>query len=202
MPPFPNKCPFCELHCSFDDLRCPRGRFFLDPSDDERDTPPSAWPEVNADDAKLLELLRRSAYGYRPRHDWNRKLSQRRVLKILERWGDMTQRELINILGIRSASLSELLSKIEGDGFIERSPNEHDKRSVSIHLTESGRTAAEEITPPDTAFRALTDDEKASLTTLLEKLLADWDAEANAGPPPQSPPPSGFGMPPFFPTFR
>ncbi|MDR3309810.1 MAG: MarR family transcriptional regulator [Oscillospiraceae bacterium] len=195
------KCPHCEKHCEADAPQCPRGRFL------SKGLPPG----IDSEEVKLFDLLRRSAFGYRPRQGWNRKLSQRRILLILDRWGTMTQRELMGILGIRSASLSELLAKIEADGFISRTPSEQDKRSVSISLTETGKAETGKAEQPETAFGALSAEEKRSITAILEKLVRSWDSGADDGTPPEGggfphgsggfPPRGGFpeGFPGGFP---
>ena len=59
--------------------------------------------------------------------------------------GNMTQRELQGILEIKSASLSEILAKIESEGFIQRVKSDVDKRQISLILTEEGRAEAQGI---------------------------------------------------------
>ena len=70
------------------------------------------------------------------------RMSQRRILGILGEKDEMTQRELQGMLDIRSASMSEILGKIEGEGLIERRPSPEDRRAVQVRLSEEGRTVA------------------------------------------------------------
>jgi DNA-binding MarR family transcriptional regulator len=112
-------------------------------------------------------------------HHRKGKDSQQRILAILTERGAMSQRDLTEVLDIRSASVSEILSKVEVNGFILRSKNEVDKRNVNITLTESGHAEAARIDAHrrefvQQMFSCLTAEEKTSLAALLEKLLADW----------------------------
>ena len=99
--------------------------------------------------------------------------SQELVLRILAREGAMDRRRLRAALRIQPGSLSELLGKLEQKGLIERERVETDRRRVTVRLTEAGASAVVpgDETAPD-PFAALSDEEQATLRTLLEKLLA------------------------------
>ena len=107
--------------------------------------------------------------------------SQKRVLIVLEKQGgQMTQRELTRQLGIQPGSASEVIAKLEGAGYIERSPDETDRRTVKIQLTESGKQLAVEaraqrIQRYEEMFSGFTEAEKEELLSLLEKLNCDWE---------------------------
>jgi DNA-binding MarR family transcriptional regulator len=112
-------------------------------------------------------------------HHRKGKDSQRRILAILSGQGTMTQRDLTAVLDIRSASVSEILSKVESNGFILRSKNKADKRNIDITLTKSGHAEAARINAhrrefAQQMFSCLTAEEKTSLAVLLEKLLTGW----------------------------
>lgn len=106
--------------------------------------------------------------------------SQKRILIVLsEIGGSMTQRELTEYLGIQPGSASEVIAKLEGSGYIERTPNEADRRTINIALTEEGKKAAEEAKEKrkqrhEQMFSCLDDDEKKRLLFLFEKINADW----------------------------
>ena len=71
--------------------------------------------------------------------------SQKRILIVLEDIGGcVTQQQLTELLGIRPGSVSEVIAKLESMGYISRTPNKTDRRTVDIALTESGKIAAEE----------------------------------------------------------
>lgn len=108
--------------------------------------------------------------------------SQKRILIILEDIGGcVTQQELTERLGIRPGSVSEVIAKLEGMGYISRTPNETDRRTVDIVLTESGKIAAEKASAQrrqrhEEMFSCLTEDEKNEMLMLLEKVNEDWTA--------------------------
>ena len=58
------------------------------------------------------------------------------------RGGPVSQRRLAAILGIRSASLSELLGKMEARGWVARTPHPEDGRTYLVALTEEGKAEA------------------------------------------------------------
>lgn len=107
--------------------------------------------------------------------------SQKRILIILsEIGGSVTQRELTERLGIQPGSASEVIAKLEDAGYIRRTPNEADRRTINIDLTETGKTAAEEEAQNERKqrheqmFSCLSEEEKKQLLCLLEKVNTDW----------------------------
>ena len=108
--------------------------------------------------------------------------SQKRILMMLEdAGGTVKQRELTMKLRIKSGSASEIISKLEAAGYVQRSRNEEDRRAVDLTLTETGKEMAQEAIEEhkkkdDQNFAVLTDDEKNELLSLLEKVNADWSA--------------------------
>jgi DNA-binding MarR family transcriptional regulator len=81
-------------------------------------------------------------------------------------------------LHIGQSSTSELINKLEDDGYIERKVDEADKRATLLFLTEKGQARAAEVADERAAmfekfFSKLTDEEKQTLSDLFDKLLAD-----------------------------
>ena len=81
-------------------------------------------------------------------------------------------------LRINPSSVSEMISKLENDGYVKRTVDPTDKRATLISLTELGEARAAELQDEkneklDKAFGNLTDDEKEQLIALLEKLTAE-----------------------------
>lgn len=108
------------------------------------------------------------------------KSSQKRVLIILSEDGDISQRELTVRLGIKPASASELLTKLENNGLIERRPSKADRRTLIITLTDAGREIAENANNKrqerhEKMFDCFSGEEKEQLLSLLERLNEDWD---------------------------
>lgn len=94
--------------------------------------------------------------------------------------GEMSQQELGMHFDLKPGSLSEILSKLELNGLIERSRNPKDRRQLTIRLTETGRENARidqaaRIRFREQAFGALTHDEREQLAEMLEKIRVTWE---------------------------
>lgn len=110
---------------------------------------------------------------------------QGRILSTLGESGTMSQKELMELHQIRSASLSELLGKLEASGYVTRDKDEEDKRSVNITITEKGKSVAAEHEQwrqeaATKLFAPLTTEEQTELSGLLLKLLTAWKEERTA----------------------
>ena len=79
----------------------------------------------------------------------------------------MSQRTLQRLLDIKPGSISEILSKMEEKGLIERSKDDEDKRASLITLI-SEEEAMEER---PSFFEMLSEEEKESLKAILNKIL-------------------------------
>ena len=101
------------------------------------------------------------------------------VLKTLLTQGGMTQRELLEQLHTSSASLSEVLGKLEREGLVERGRSMADKRQLEVSLTEAGRDAAAGMVREEKEFEknsldVLTKEEKADLLSRLDVIFDHW----------------------------
>lgn len=120
--------------------------------------------------------------GHTMRHISEGKGSQKRILIILKEVGSITQSELTQRLGIQPGSASEVIGKLEASGFITRTPSETDRRTTDVQLTEAGKKAAVEASEQrqerhNQMFACLSDQEKDTLLSLLEKVNAAWDQQ-------------------------
>ncbi len=121
---------------------------------------------------------------------------QGKVLVMLAENDGVSQKLLTEQSGIRPASLSELIIKLERNGLVERHRNEEDKRNRNVYLTEDGRALAETIKSrkdesADFLFDVLSEEEKETLTVLFDKLitsLEDKVADMDEEMPPLAPP--------------
>ena len=80
------------------------------------------------------------------------------------------------MLGVQPGSMSEIISKLEGKGFVTRERGE-DRRGNTLRITDAGRAAipkAAEAPDEDALFSALNADERKSLADMLRALLNDW----------------------------
>lgn len=160
-----------------------------------RDENHSSWRTARYNAAalndKLIISLRDLSHVMRALYEG--KGSQKRTLIVLEEiGGSITQQELTRRLGIQSGSASEVIAKLESAGYIRRTPNEADRRTADIALTEAGKISAAEARAQRTRrheemFSCLSEEEKNELLSLLEKVNADWqtryrDTEAGQEP--------------------
>ncbi|MDR3270259.1 MAG: MarR family transcriptional regulator [Peptococcaceae bacterium] len=101
---------------------------------------------------------------------------QGRVLALLQLKPEISQKELSDILDIRSQSLGELLAKLERNGYITRTPSPTDRRVIDIRLTEAGQQAPSENDEPSTEeatiFSCLNAAEQAALSDYLGRVIA------------------------------
>lgn len=105
-------------------------------------------------------------------------IRERALAVIAEYEGGVRQKTLTEDLKINPSSVSELISKLENDGYVKRTVDPDDKRATLITLTELGEARTAEISDErnerlERAFTALTDDEKEQLIALLEKLTEE-----------------------------
>ncbi len=89
--------------------------------------------------------------------------------------GGVRQKTLTEELRINPSSVSEMISKLESDGYVRRTVDPSDKRATLITLTELGEARAAELADErkgrlEKAFGSLTEEEKEQLAALLEKL--------------------------------
>lgn len=136
------------------------------------------YNDANIND-KLIFNLRDISHTMRSLYEG--KGSQKRILIVLDKIGSsITQRELTQRLGIQPGSASEVIAKLENEGYIQRTPNETDRRTTDIALTSAGKSAAvqakeERSSRHEQMFSCLSGDEKKQLLFLLDKINGDWE---------------------------
>ena len=99
--------------------------------------------------------------------------SRRRIIALLDERGELTQRQLRELLGIQAGSLSELVARMEKFGVITRAPDEKDRRRIVLRLTQLGRERAREPREmtDERLFAALTPQEREALGVMLRKIV-------------------------------
>ena len=118
----------------------------------------------------------RSDFRHKGPHH-RRGLSRERLLVIISDYPDgVNQKQLAESAGINASSTSEVVARLEDDGYIVRKIDENDKRATILKLTEMGAVRAEEIRSEregflDEIFSKLTDEEKQTLSDILDKLI-------------------------------
>lgn len=116
------------------------------------------------------------------KHSEGGKVSQLRVLRVLRRHPEMTQRQLLDHMAIQQSTLSELLKKMEDLALIQRSPCPQDRRQVVLKLTESGREQMEQMEARELSrnvqyLQVLSWEERQTLLDLLTKLDTCWSEQ-------------------------
>lgn len=91
----------------------------------------------------------------------------------------MTQRALQERSCITSASLSEVVAKLEAEGLVTRTRQEEDRRQLTVALTPEGEARADEVIvawneQDERLLSALDQDERAQLVGLLDRLAEHW----------------------------
>lgn len=127
---------------------------------------------------KLIINLR--DLGHIMRFLYEGKGSQKRILIILNEVGCITQRELTQRLGVQPGSASEVIAKLESARLIRRTPSPVDRRTTDIQLTDAGKALAEEAAGQrrkrhEEMFSSLSEKEKKTLLSLMEKVYSDWE---------------------------
>ena len=106
-------------------------------------------------------------------------MNREQMLGIISEYPDgIRQKELAERAGINASSTSEVVTKLEDDGYLVRTIDPSDKRATVLKLTEMGAVRAEEIKIErdsflDEYFGRLTDEEKQTLSDLLDKLIGE-----------------------------
>jgi DNA-binding MarR family transcriptional regulator len=102
-------------------------------------------------------------------------IQQGLILKFLLTEDGITQKELTLRLQITSSSCGALLAKLEQGRYIERRPDERDKRGFCVFITDSGRELGQmylkkSVVVLEEWASDLTEQEKERLYQLLVKL--------------------------------
>ena len=126
-------------------------------------------------------ILRNFGYfGYFLHMHWGgRNGKQHILLELLAHDGEMTQRDLQEASCITSASLSEVIAKLEAEGLVTRERSETDRRQLTVTLTAEGASKAHEVVRTRAEFEArafdcLSERETAELADILDRLSASW----------------------------
>ncbi len=129
---------------------------------------------------ELLHIMEKC--GHFLYHRRGGKRGQIRILKLIKERGQITQKELLEILTLKSGSVSETVKKLENQGFIIKKRDNEDKRKINIILTDEGSKFLEsqmEVNREQekVLFTSLSSEEQIQLQTLLNKVFKDWESK-------------------------
>lgn len=121
-----------------------------------------------------------------------------RTLNILAENEGVSSRELAELLDLRPSSLTELLTRLESEGLVTRTPDENDRRVSRVALSDKGRELAAKMTAEHEERKAkasacFTDEEAVQFCEMCQRLGLHLEAMAQED--------GGF-MPPPPPDFR
>ncbi|AQR94574.1 MarR family winged helix-turn-helix transcriptional regulator [Clostridium saccharoperbutylacetonicum] len=129
---------------------------------------------------KFINMYQRSLYKTRAHYTPYR--GQVRLLNIIAQNDGLIQKELTEILDIRSATLSELLDKLERSNLIKRTKDEVDKRKMRVFLTPEGldflKRFENQNDISEQVFETLSGEEKYSFYNTIKKLCTHFEAQA------------------------
>src|SRR4051812_2095966 len=94
--------------------------------------------------------------------------------------GGVSQRRLMDELGLTSGTISVRMDRLVAEGLVDRRPDPASARNTLISLTERGRELFERVVPAHLAnerrlLSGLSDDELEALAGLLRKLLVEFE---------------------------
>ena len=118
-------------------------------------------------------------------------LARAKLLIYIGRQGTTRSIDMVQSSGLAPRTVTEAIDALEAEGLVDRTPDPVDRRVKRIMLTPAGTAALEALGPArqqlcERLFEALDADERAQLTTLLERLntrLAELERE-DAAPGP------------------
>lgn len=116
--------------------------------------------------------------GFHGRKEHSAYRGRGRVLSILKETPQISRKELEERLNISRQGLTELLLKLEKSGHIVRRPSEHDRREMTVCLTEQGRKAVEDndegMAPLERLLECLSEEEQENFGSCLGRILEHY----------------------------
>lgn len=114
------------------------------------------------------------------------------VLVALGREKASTQRDLARFARVEQPPMAQMLSRMERDGLIRRTPDPKDGRSSKVEMTAEAQAAMPEAITAlfqgnREALEGFSDAEAAQFTDLLKRLIDNLDRIAGAEARPQEP---------------
>ncbi|MBL7258790.1 MarR family winged helix-turn-helix transcriptional regulator [Paractinoplanes lichenicola] len=102
------------------------------------------------------------------------------ALSLLQQYGPMGPAELASRLGIRSASVTVLIDRLEQAGHVQRTSHPKDRRRVTVSATPTARAATLQFLRPsilaiDALSRSLDADAQQIVTTFLRDATRAMD---------------------------
>jgi len=105
------------------------------------------------------------------------------ILQEISNLGEVTAGQIAQAVSLSQATLTGILERMEKRGLLSRRRNEHDKRRVMIHITNSGRQVLEDAPPLMQesfvdGFSSLQEWEQTMILSSLQHLVSIMDTKA------------------------
>ena len=115
---------------------------------------------------------------HRHLHDDNLTVSQFAVLEAIYHLGPLSQGELVHKILKSNANLTTVVDSLERKSLVLRKRSKEDRRRVTVHLTESGKTLISRVFPRHAEIVAeelkfLDAAEQAELAEILKRFKLD-----------------------------
>jgi DNA-binding MarR family transcriptional regulator len=119
----------------------------------------------------IQELRKRQIRGIVPSHG--------AILAALYKQDTLPMAELAQIINRDKSTVTTLVEKLVGLGYVKKVQSLHDKRVTQVCLTEKGKSlkpALDEISREmlDTLYHGFSDLEREMVVRLLERMLSNW----------------------------
>lgn len=96
-----------------------------------------------------------------------------RVLALLKHQDGVSTKDMATVMGIRVSSLNEVLSKMEKEGYVERTPSPDDRRVMLVWLTDKGKAVQlPNQNLPSLLFGSLTQSAQNQMSVYFEQMIS------------------------------
>ena len=129
----------------------------------------------------VLKLARQQGLKHRQQSvDSQLNLVHFAVLSVLLNAGQISQKEVSQLLNADPSDLVSIIDHLESAGYVRRTRDEHDRRRYSLEVTEAGKAIVPRIEQEsdkftDSFLAPLTVKERAELQKLLLKIIAHYN---------------------------
>lgn len=110
-------------------------------------------PENNYGKKEIIYSIRRlmqgsERYTKEINKKYNVSAAQVNCLLALDEYGPLPPSQIAKIILVNSSTVTGIIDRLEQKGLVERQRISHDRRVITVQLTESGKTLAQNAPPP------------------------------------------------------
>ncbi len=132
---------------------------------------PVVWP-------KFIELIRGQKFWMAQiAGDFDLTVQMAQAINELQPGETITMKDLSVLMWCDASNATGIVDRLEARGLVERRPAEHDRRVKCVVLTPTGKRLRRKIVDrfrePPPAIAALSDEDQAALSGILDRALAN-----------------------------